>query len=909
MPGRRASLIWAVLPILIALLGDPATPAARAAQLDRVALQLKWKHQFQFAGYYAAQLKGFYNDEGLDVEIREGSPASSPIASLLANDCSFAISAADSLLARLQGKPVVALAVIYQHSPYIYLTGNQQLSRPGDLVGRSVMLVSGQGQVELQALFRLQGLPFDKVRIVEHTWNIEDLLAGRVDAMSAYSTDRFQVLSRPGVTPPGIIRPLDYGIDFYGDTLLTSEHELKEHPRRVAAFRRASLRGWEYAFAHEGELIDAILAMPGVAARGITREFLRHEAAEMRKLVVPDLVELGQMNRGRWLQMAETYLQLGLVRDHTALAGFIYDPDPQGLLLKRLIIAAVSVTLLACLALLWATQLRRAVKARTAELDREIERRTATEAELRDRNEELTITEEELREQLAANLVIQQELEQSAQSYLEIFNATSEAIITQDAGSGRILDANRAMLTMFGCTREEARRLDMCQLSAGIPPYSAAEAREWLRRACEIGPQLFEWQNRRHNGELFWSEVTLKRTTIGGADRVLAVVRDVTDRKTAEESLRRSEERFHSLFRHMREGVVIHEVIFDSAGTPLDYRLIDVNPAYEVITGISRERAAGSLASELYGTGEPPYLAEFIRPVLTGQPLTFETYFPPMAKHFQISVFSPGPGQFATVFFDITARKQAEVALQLFSEDLDRRVRERTIQLEVANRELESFSYSVSHDLRAPLRHIRGYSSALREDFGTCLPEGAVTYLDRIDQSSQRMGRLIEALLKLAGLSRVPLQLGSVDLSALVREIMDGLLAATPERQAKVAIADKVVVQGDEALLRTVLTNLLGNAWKFSREREVAVIEFGVTSREGDQVYFVRDNGAGFDMLYRDKLFGAFQRLHRADDFEGTGIGLATAQRIIHRHGGTIWAEGMTGAGATFYFTLKPPPA
>ncbi|HEY5973661.1 MAG TPA: ABC transporter substrate-binding protein [Geobacteraceae bacterium] len=895
-----------ILTVLTMIVG-PAVSTARAKPLDKVALQLKWKHQFQFAGYYAAQLKGFYRDEGLDVDIREGAPSISPIASLLANDCNFAISAADALLARLQGQPIVALAVIYQHSPYIYLTRDQHLSRPGDLVGHTIMLVPGQGQVELQALFRLQELPFDKLRVVKHSWDIEDLLAGRVDAMSAYKTDHFQALTRPGVTQPGIIRPMDYGIDFYGDTLITSEHELKEHPQRVAAFRRASLRGWEYAFAHEDELINAILAMPGVAARGITLEFLRHEAAEMRTLVVPDLVELGLMNRGRWQQMAETYLQLGLVDSHADLGRFIYDSNPQGGLTKQLIIAAGSVTLLACLALVWAAQLRRAVKVRTAELNREIERRTATETMLRERNEELTITEEELREQLDANLVIQQELERSAQSYQEIFNATSEAIFIHDATTGSVIDVNRAMLTMYGCTREEACSQDIGQFSAGIPPYSANEAGDWMRRASEIGPQLFEWHSRRYNGELFWTEITLKQTTIGGAGRTLAVVRDVTDRRATEESLRLSEERFHSLFRHMREGMAIHEVISDSAGTPLDYRLIDVNPAYETITGISREQAVGTLASELYGSGEPPYLEKFTQPVLTGQPLTFETYFPPMAKHFQISVFSPRPDQFATVFFDITARKQAEAALQQFSERLERRVAERTAQLEAANRELESFSYSVSHDLRAPLRHISSYSSALREDFGASLPEGAVTYLDRIDQSSRRMGRLIEALLKLAGLSRMPLQLTSVDLSALVREIMDGLLAAAPERQAQITIADGVTVRGDETLLRTALTNLLGNAWKFSQEREVTIIEFGVRTKDGDQIYFVRDNGAGFDMLYRDKLFGAFQRLHRADEFEGTGVGLATTQRLIHRHGGTIWAEGMTGAGATFFFTLKSP--
>jgi light-regulated signal transduction histidine kinase (bacteriophytochrome) len=236
--------------------------------------------------------------------------------------------------------------------------------------------------------------------------------------------------------------------------------------------------------------------------------------------------------------------------------------------------------------------------------------------------------------------------------------------------------------------------------------------------------------------------------------------------------------------------------------------------------------------------------------------------------------------------------------------ELEQRVVERTAQLQLANKELEAFAYSVSHDLRAPLRAIDGFSKILLEDYEDKLDIEAQDYLKRIDKNAQRMSQLIEDLLRLSRINRAEMHLQPVNLSDIVRSITIELAESQPERNVEFIIATGNTVQADPALMRIALENLLSNAWKFTGHHHQGRIEFATVIQDAERVYFVRDNGAGFDMAYANKLFGVFQRLHDNQEFPGTGIGLATVQRIIHRHGGRIWAQGAVEEGATFYFTL-----
>ena len=256
---------------------------------------------------------------------------------------------------------------------------------------------------------------------------------------------------------------------------------------------------------------------------------------------------------------------------------------------------------------------------------------------------------------------------------------------------------------------------------------------------------------------------------------------------------------------------------------------------------------------------------------------------------------------------DIDDQRRALLEIQRLNTELEMRVGERTAELERTNKELEAFSYSVSHDLRTPLRAIDGFSQALLEDYGNQLDETGRDYLARVRSGAQRMGRLIDDLLKLARVSRVTLNQEPIDLSVIAEEIVHDLRDADPTRNVDVRITTQLTAVGDMHLMRIALENLLNNAWKYTNKREQARIEFGMRQYKGDACYFVQDNGAGFDMAYAGKLFGAFQRLHDVKDYTGTGVGLATVQRIIHRHGGHIWAEATVDKGATFYFTLAVP--
>jgi signal transduction histidine kinase len=248
--------------------------------------------------------------------------------------------------------------------------------------------------------------------------------------------------------------------------------------------------------------------------------------------------------------------------------------------------------------------------------------------------------------------------------------------------------------------------------------------------------------------------------------------------------------------------------------------------------------------------------------------------------------------------------EQANRELEKGNRELDLRVRQRTMELEVSTLELEAFSYSVSHDLRAPLRHIEGFASMVLRDGAAQLDATNLRHLHIICESTHRMAALIDALLEMSKLSHAPLRRGPVDLSELAREVAAEVRQGQPDRAARIEVLPDLKVEGDRNLLRDVLMNLLGNAWKFTSKRPDALIEFGRDDAALESPFYVHDNGAGFDMAHANKLFKAFQRLHGQEEFEGTGIGLATVQRIVQKHGGRIWAESAPGKGATFYFTL-----
>lgn len=386
----RPGGLWVCLLGLLAVLG-PYT----AAGATEVRLQLKWHHQFQFAGYYAAQSQGYYAEEGLAVKIIEGNPRQPPVATVLAGGADFGVSDTDVLLNRLRGGPLVVCAAIFQHSPYVLVSrADRGIRVPAHLIGARVMLQDAQGAAQFHAMLRGEGIAPERVESVRHSWNLDDLIEGRVDAMSAYATVEPARLRARGVEP-AMLRAIDYGVDFYGDTLFTTDQHASRHPVRTEAFVRASLRGWTYAMNHPEELADQILKLPGVVERGITRRQLLDEAAAMRPLILSDVVEIGHMNLGRWQRIADTFVSQGMAPAGVSLDGFICDTGPHfdPAFMRWIPRLAVGAGFVVVGVLAWNIQMRRSVRRRTRELREEVARREKAELQLRTSAERLKLAQ------------------------------------------------------------------------------------------------------------------------------------------------------------------------------------------------------------------------------------------------------------------------------------------------------------------------------------------------------------------------------------------------------------------------------------------------------------------------------------------------------------------------------------
>lgn len=355
-----------------------------AQTVDQVTLQLKWHHQFQFAGYYAAQQQGFYKDAKLNVKLVEGGPSDSPVGNVLSGKADFGVTGSDILNFYINKDPVVVISAIYQHNPYVFITlADKKINTPTDLAGKTLMASPDQGWLVLQALFLKEGIPIDSIHIIPHTWNNRDLIEGKVDAMSAYNTVEPEQFKKLGVEI-NMLSPIDYGIDFYGDVLFTTHELADQNPELVERFNQASLKGWEYAMTHQSELADYILTLPGVKDRGITKTDLMTEAGGMEKLILPKLVEIGHINRGRWQNMLAIYQQLGIVSGEVNLDNFLFEPPAvKKIKYFNTLLYSLGVGLiLFVIALIWNRQLRRQVHKKTLALRKEIQVRKNTEQSL-----------------------------------------------------------------------------------------------------------------------------------------------------------------------------------------------------------------------------------------------------------------------------------------------------------------------------------------------------------------------------------------------------------------------------------------------------------------------------------------------------------------------------------------------
>ena len=402
---------------------------------------------------------------------------------------------------------------------------------------------------------------------------------------------------------------------------------------------------------------------------------------------------------------------------------------------------------------------------------------------------------------------------------------------------------------------------------------------------------------------MFLTRVMPFKDSNGQVVRWFGTNTDISERKEVEERLKESERRYRTLFNEMVVAFALLEVIYDEEGRPYDFRYLAVNSAFESQSGQSSS-VVGKTIREVLPDLDPFWFETYGRVATSGESVHIERHVQAITRWVDVTAFRASEGQVGVTFLDVTTRKEAELQIRKLNDELEERVLCRTSELESANKELEAFTYSVSHDLRAPLRHISGFSKLLSEEYGSELPAEAQHHVQRIQEGTRRMGQLVDDLLNLGRIGRQEIRLQVTDLKTVVKEVIEELQPECEGRQIEWRVGQLPFAHCDPGLVKQVFQNLIANAIKFTRPRTPAVIEVGQQEADGNQIIFVRDNGVGFSMKYCDKLFGVFQRLHRAEDFEGTGVGLATVLRIIKKHSGRIWAEAALDKGATFYFTI-----
>lgn len=1125
---------WLLLCCLLSVVPCGAEQVEFTGGLRKVVLQLKWHHQFQFAGYYAAIEQGYYREAGLEVELRERTPGQKrTVELLLAGQANYAIEGTNVLISRIQGEPLVALAAIFQHSPVVAI-GLQEnnLNAASDLVGKRLMSYGVES--EIPAMLLQEGIDPTQIKILPASHPMDSLISGKTDFYSGYLTNETFFLEQQQV-PYSIINPINYGIDFYGDILFTSETELMEHPQRAAAFRQASLKGWQYALAHPEEIVDLILAR---YSQKKSREHLLYEARESLKLITPEVVEIGHINPGRLAHMAVTLKQLGQVNTTAGLDGFIYNeklfsqlsqaelkwlqqkhpvqvfvthappliyvqgdrveglvidylnrlttefgitleyvpsiwndsvrglenktgPDvipvitpssvrkttmalsepflsmpnvifsqdndrfiggiedlsglkvslPKGFLIQSILekefpdVQLVrTATMQEALSLLGQGEVDayigslmltshsikelglenikvaapfpimspdRVLAARTdwpeliSLFNRIVLQMTPQEhSEIRQRwmamRYEYGVSQKEIRQwSMAIVLLVASGLllfilwRRSLKKEIQLRKSTENALLdsvqmyqslVQSIPHG-VVEIDHKLQIVF-CNQSFAHLIDSSQqqlfgrkMTDLITDDTQATAlREQYATSSQIGewpPLMVHLKGKQQNHLV---QIDIDPSEKERSENRILIVTDLSHRERVEQALQLSEELYRNTLEHAQVGIV------HARG---DGPLLRVNSYLALLLGYQESELLGlqfsdfthpddlqasrELAESLVQTGDhgslvKRYLKKDGTPIWV---LVTLTVLKREAQEYHL----------VAVIQDIDQLKRQQEQVKERSESLDQVIQQRTLELqtriseveglnqamtnlaedlqssnlqlqqkgtevEEINKELESFAYSVSHDLRAPLRHIQGFANILRDKAREELSADNAQLLTTIMQATEKMAQLIDDLLLFSRVSRSELIFKSIDTKLLVKNIISDLQDSNPGRVIDWQVGDLPVVNGDLSTLRQVFVNLLDNAVKYSAPQDRGNISVHCQQTGEEQVFCVTDNGVGFNPKYHHKLFGVFSRLHSSDQFEGSGIGLANVKRIVKRHQGKVWAESEIDCGARFYFSL-----
>ncbi len=894
---------------------------------DRVALQLRWYPQFQFAGFYAAVERGYYEEAGLDVVLQSYRPGVDVIDEVAEGRAQYGLAGPELLLAWHHGAAIKVLAAIHQHSPNaLAVLAESGLNTPHDLAGKRLMM-SPKSEMDIWAMFLREGIGLGSLQLTEPTWDLEELIDGRVDAMAVFLTNTPFYLMKRGVSFR-LIRPVTYGVDFYGDCIFASSSEVRDHPGRVKRFLAASLRGWQWALEHPE---DAARIVMDVYGSDKTLEHLLFEAEAMRGLMLPHLVDLGHMSRGRWERMAQIFSEMGLIPVDLNLDGFLYPSDPDGLP-EWVLGASVVVSVLALVAVVTALALwhfnrtlSQAVNNRTRELELEVEERKQAEDAVRRARDQL---EERVAERTA-------ELSEANKALLA--EVTERRRIEED------LRANRDLLERTGrIARIGGWEMDPETGGATWSEqlYELHEVGEDFHVSMESGLAFFDPEDRerlreaaRHlleTGEAY--ELTLRMTTAknrplwvrvhglasmvnGQVYKTFGTIQDVTRSMEAELARQESENRWRMLVETFRVGVLVH----DDKGV-----LQDANPVTLELLGLTREElfnprlrdSSWGICDEQGKKFDRSQVPAF-RVVATGRAVknvVLGIDSPRLdERRWVISssdpVFHPNGAlkEVLTVAMDITELKTAQEKLQ-----------QALMTAEEANRAKTEFLANMSHEFRTPMNGIMGMAELLGT---TELTNEQRDYLNTVLDSARALMSLLSDILDLSRIEagRLELQESEFNLQQLAQSVLSGQRAVAAERGLELLITPSgnlpLSVCGDLDRVRQVLANLVDNAVKFTEkgqvELEIACSPDGDSPQptEGGTVeieFTVRDTGIGIAPEQREVIFDSFRQADGSHTrrYSGSGLGLTISSRLVKAMGGRIRLESAVGQGSAFHVLL-----
>lgn len=827
--------------------------------LEPVTLQLKWQHQFQFAGYYAAVEQGFYREAGLDVTIIEADEDTDPIQTVIDGEADFGVGTTELVLWRSRGAPVVVLGVIFQHSPLVLLTTERDdILSTHDLVGKRVAIEPNSA--ELLTYLQNEGIDTADIDMLPHSLGTSELVDGAVDAMSAYSSDEPFELQSAGIAYQ-TFSPRSAGIDFYGDVLFTTQAQIDASPERVRAFTEASMAGWRYAFDHQDEMIDYIYTE---LSQRHSREHLAFEAEQMCRHILPDLIEPGYMYTGRWQYIVDTYVDVGLLDRSFDVRTMLYQPNVAvdlGPLYRTLAFVAIITLVIG------------GVSIRVYRLYRQMRRQSHE----RERAQRLLADSEARYRSLVEYAPFPVVISRRSDDTIRYVNTQAEQLLYV-----RYPDVSGQPAVRF---------------------YTYPENRtEIIQQLADNGGNLrnFETYLQPVDGVRFWASLSATVITYEGEPSLFFTFSDLSERHHMEEQLRESEALYRSILHASPDAIAI---------TDLECRFVKVSPSWLSMFGYAHEDALrGRQMQDWIVPEERPRADSDLQAILEedGGGRTEFLVVHSDGHHFQIEVASEvirdaagTAQQLVFILRDITERKQAE------AQAFELAVEQERIKM------LTGFIQNASHEFRTPLSVISSSSYLMSRSDELARRE---QYAARVIEQVMLINRLIDMLTQVALLdSDAPLRLGPVDIVELVRAVVAEAQEDAKQADIALTLATKpppFLPALDAEQIKSALRHLLENAIRYTKTD--GQIDVRLYSRNMMLILEVKDSGIGIAPDALQYIFEHFWRQDVAHSTPGFGLGLALTRRIAEAHGGSIEVESIVGSGSLFRISLplrKPHPS